>query len=205
LKYYIYISDTKVDMLFPQVPHQIQKTVATEYGIDLKVLKATRKSEAHIEENRITRLEAVVRHIREHGQVGPVDEPAQYISEADMPLHFAEIRDRYIYFYGETAKTLIGLFGSAKHLLGATPNERLIGDSSLLLAALKGLKSVENEEDWPEDMTGLGAALVAEYRPLIRTPPEKMEFLAKRLMSEPDPRRHRQVLLATPLYVAKVD
>ena len=37
MKYYIYISDTKVDMLFPQVPHDIKRKVATQFGIDIKL------------------------------------------------------------------------------------------------------------------------------------------------------------------------
>ena len=46
MKYYIYISDAKVDMLLPQVPHDVQKKVSTDFGFDMKILKATRKTEA---------------------------------------------------------------------------------------------------------------------------------------------------------------
>lgn len=60
MKYYIYISDAKVDMLFPQVPHDIKKKVATEWKMDLKLLSAARKVETESEDNRIARLETVV-------------------------------------------------------------------------------------------------------------------------------------------------
>ncbi len=32
-KYYIYISDAKMDMLLPQVPHGLKKKVATEFKL----------------------------------------------------------------------------------------------------------------------------------------------------------------------------
>jgi hypothetical protein len=48
MKYYIYISDAKVDIVLPQVPHATGKKVATEFGIDLKVLKATRTTEEEL-------------------------------------------------------------------------------------------------------------------------------------------------------------
>ena len=38
MKYYIYISDAKVNMLLAQIPHNIKKKVATEFKIDLKVI-----------------------------------------------------------------------------------------------------------------------------------------------------------------------
>ncbi len=81
MKYYTYISDAKVDMLFPQVPHEIKKKVATEFGFDLKFLSAKRKAESESEENRITRLEVVAEYLRKSGKVGSVDEPDDYIAD----------------------------------------------------------------------------------------------------------------------------
>jgi len=46
MKYYIYISDAKVDMLFPRVPHHITKKVALEFKMDLKLLSAPPETEA---------------------------------------------------------------------------------------------------------------------------------------------------------------
>lgn len=40
MKYYIYISDTKVDMLYPQIPQPILKKIASSLSIDLKFLGA---------------------------------------------------------------------------------------------------------------------------------------------------------------------
>jgi hypothetical protein len=43
MKYYLYISDAKVDMLLPQVTHKAEKKTSTELGFDLKVLSAKYK------------------------------------------------------------------------------------------------------------------------------------------------------------------
>ncbi len=87
MKYYIYISDTKVDMLFPQVPHDIKKTVATKFGLDIKLFSASRKTETESEENRITRLEAVLEFIREYGNLGSTDDPDDYFEDV-LPMRF---------------------------------------------------------------------------------------------------------------------
>jgi len=40
MKYYIYISDAKVDMLYPQIPKPILKRIASSLNIDLKLFGA---------------------------------------------------------------------------------------------------------------------------------------------------------------------
>ena len=78
MKYYVYISDAKVDMLFPRVPHDITERVALEFKMDLKLHAARPETEAEGGDNRIARLETVVRFIRERGNIGTVDEPDEY-------------------------------------------------------------------------------------------------------------------------------
>jgi hypothetical protein len=55
MKYYVYISDAKVDMLLPQIPHDARKKIATEIGIDLKVFQAKRKTEIQEGDDRIAK------------------------------------------------------------------------------------------------------------------------------------------------------
>jgi hypothetical protein len=125
VKYYIYISDAKVDMLFPQVPHDIKKKVATEWKMDLKLLSASRRVETEGEGNRIARLETVVDFIREYGNVGTVDESNDYIDDT-LEMAWSD-RVPYAkgmaYFTGETDKTLVGFGGSAHHVIGNSASE----------------------------------------------------------------------------------
>jgi hypothetical protein len=46
MKYYVYISDSKLEMLYPQVPHEINKKLTTKFGLDLKVIAAKKKGES---------------------------------------------------------------------------------------------------------------------------------------------------------------
>src|SRR5687768_4399156 len=78
MKYYVYISDAKVDMLLAQIPHDAKQRLATEFRFDLKLLSAARKTETESEDNRFTRLDAVVTFIREFGNLGTVDAPDEY-------------------------------------------------------------------------------------------------------------------------------
>jgi len=121
MKYYIYISDAKVDMLFPQVPHDIKKKVATEWKMDLKVLSASRKTETETDDNRIARLETVVDFIRQYGNVGSVDEPDQYIEDT-LTMRwgpYGSSQNPPVFFSGQTEGTLFGLGGSMQHLIGS--------------------------------------------------------------------------------------
>jgi hypothetical protein len=68
-------------MLVAQIPHETKRKIANELGIDIKIFKATRKSESEVEENRITKLEAVVKYIREWGNLGSIEEPDQYFED----------------------------------------------------------------------------------------------------------------------------
>jgi hypothetical protein len=44
MRYYIYISDAKVDMLLSQIPHEQRNKIATELKLDFKTAKRVSKS-----------------------------------------------------------------------------------------------------------------------------------------------------------------
>jgi hypothetical protein len=138
VKYYLYISDTKVDMLLPQIPHKLQKQIATEFKLDLKIFSAARKTEETIDDDRIKRLEAVVAYIREKKRVGTAGRPAEYFAGM-LAMRWGPLterrRERYdpetkvfspeperlrdiVYFSGYSNECLIGLGGSGKHVIG---------------------------------------------------------------------------------------
>jgi hypothetical protein len=213
MKYYIYISDAKVDMLFSQIPHDIKKKVALEFGFDLKLFSAKRKVETELEDDRIARLEAVLAFIREYGKIGTVDKPNEYI-EGTMAMRFISYsgsleREEGIYLSGHTKKTAIGLGGSAKHLVGGMPvsSDRLSGNS-LTYAILSHVRElvdeseIKNPQMWGEVIASLESMTEDDSA-------ENFEFVAKRLLFtnniENTDSHYRQALLATPLYLAKAD
>jgi hypothetical protein len=224
VKYYIYISDAKVDMLFPQVPHDIKKKVATEWKMDLKLLSASRRVETEGEDNRIARLETVVDFIREYGNVGSVDEPDEYVEDALIMRwgdYGFQVKDNpVVYFGGETTKTVVGLGGSMKHLIGNSGSCSVDSHSftPLLLNFLSrelglqegngGLEAVPSR--FKETFTPTKAVELATLQ--MMGVQQNVEFMAKRLaygsaemFNENPALRARHVLLASPLYVAMVD
>ena len=222
MKYYVYISDAKVDMLFPQVPHEIKRRVATEWKMDLKLLSASRRTESESEDNRIARLETVADFIRQSARVGTVDSPCEYVADT-LPLRWGDYgwdrKSPVVYFGGETERTIVGLGGSSKHLVGSSVTSAAEPHSAMpyLIKFLgEGLRQQENESSekpgshvaiFPYPFTPIAAV---EYSILqMQGPPQNVEFLAKRLAYGPVEKhaelKEKHVLLATPLYVALAD
>ena len=223
MKYYIYISDAKVDMLFPQVPHDIKKKVALEFKMDLKLLSASRKTETETEDNRIARLETVVDFIRQYGDVGSVDDPGEYVADC-LTMRWGSYGDSLedspvVYFGGTTEKTIVGLGGSMKHLLGSAVESHPHSYSArpfLMKYLVKDLQIRLPDED--EQLLQARCECEPQFDPIwavdlattqMKGPEQRVEFLAKRLACGPAIRsitkastRDRNVLLATPIYVA---
>jgi hypothetical protein len=227
MKYYIYISDSKVDMLLPQVPHDVKKKVAMEFGIDLKVLVAKLKREEESEENRISRLETVVKFIKGYEKVGTVDEPDQYVEDT-LPMRwgpyptFGHPEPSVVYFGGETDRTVFGLGGSLHHVMGNVGTSQSSASASVapfLLSylskdlAASGAEAKGDETSGAQTHSDEKLALLAVHLATrdLKGPQQRLEFLAKRLLQGPsphpegDPRAGMQVLLATPLYAALAD
>jgi len=82
MKYYIYISDTKVDMLYPQIPKSLLKKIASSLNIDLKLLgvevSVSGKSNPS-DETRYTKVKIVSEYIEKHIDVGTIDAPSTYL------------------------------------------------------------------------------------------------------------------------------
>lgn len=243
MKYYIYISDSKVDMLLSQIPHDQKRKIATEFKIDLKLLSASRKAEMEDESNRFSRLEAVTAFIREYGNVGSIDGPDEYI-EGDLPMRWGPYINIYdyeggesplVYFGGETERTIIGLGGSSKHVIGSSGQSSAHSHSitPFLISFLEkqlGLKKKPNPHSIDvkrHERSYFGKRLTESERAdeslhavylattQMEGPLQRLEFLAKRLLYGElaeihrlphfDPNDEKKILLATPLYVAMAE
>ena len=232
MRYFIYISDTKVDMLFSQIPQKALEKIAAELTLDLKVLKLSVK-EKPSEETRYSKLSVVEKYLADYSRIGTVDEPKSYFTGA-LPMRWTILTDwmNFVYFAGATRQTLVGLGGSGKHVIGSAPEtyEALSVTPRIHLAIAKWLGEVRpttDEEDWPyyyhRGMTSQQRMLadVAEFSRTVEGAEQRVRFLAKRLAEgslEPNIERHfawkpwpwptpvpRRLLLGTPLYVEQLD
>lgn len=222
-QYFVYISDAKVDMLVQQIePGRLNKR-SSEAGIDLKLVKAKRVVDTTAGAERVGRLQRVIRHLADFGDLGDVDAPGQFFGGM-LPLRWGPMvgRDGYplAYFGGHTGTTVVGLGGSRTHLVGGShlPEQDSPSGRSHLPALLQGLTppftgddeaalvAVAREDDEAALRRDEEEALTVVHRATtsLRGPAQNMEFVAKRLLHGPGP-EGRPVLLGTPLYVALVD
>lgn len=205
MKYYLYISDTKVDMLLQQIPHDVKEKLASEFKIDLKILGATWKRESEIERGRISRLEAVCEFLNTFGNVGHADEPSQYIADTLLMKWNTYTHDLgkvdIVYFGGVTDKSIVGLAGSTHHLIGSTlqPKDVIISSAGMsagppIIFWLEGLgrtvcdslmiyEYMRPDDTYrnlgPESNSWLMNAFLVTQT--MQGPKQNLEFLAKRL------------------------
>jgi hypothetical protein len=215
-RYYLYISDNKVDMLLPQIDPGFAVGRRSEISVNLRVLGAKRMTESGRGTDRIARLERVVRHLQDHGDLGSVDEPGQFFGGL-LPMRWGQLPGRshgsLVFFGGRNDRTVLGLGGSARHLIDSAPDAAGPGESRLP-ALLDGLAASEQEDenvlDAIDELDAADRAALATVRRAVDRmpgPAQNVEFVAKRLLHGPSsvPGDDRSVLLGSPVYVALFD
>ena len=209
-RYFVYISDSKVDMLLQQIDPGATRKRTTSVTVDLKVLKGQRGVETAVGADRTERLERVVRHLTDFGDLGSVDEPGQFFWGL-LPLRWGPLVGAdglsLVYFGGRTERTVLGLGGARSHVFGAPPAAELEPplSRSLLPSLLAGIVKVPSIAAAVTG-EGDGEAFEAVHRATtdLRGPAQNMEFIAKRLVHG-ETAAGESVLLGSPLYVALVD
>lgn len=211
MKHYIYISDTKVDMLYAQIDKSLLKRLSVDLSIDLKPLGAgvgATIKQTPLEETRISKLRLVVKYLEEHQNVGWIDAPRNYF-KGSLPMNWGLAYDRdathseppyAVYFRGRTARTSVGLVGSVHHMIGNVA----VAPGSMHLyythhEILKALASTTERPASVDDFYLLTVVRDMFARNDVQQRP--LEFLAVNyLLSEPD-----RILLGSPIYVAFAD
>lgn len=207
LRYYLYISDAKVDMLLPQVDPGFGRKRSGEVGVNVSFLSAKRSVEAQAE--RVARLERVVRYVDDFCDVGTVDEPGQYV-RGRLAMRWGPLAGgQAVYFGGRTEHTVVGLGGASGHVIGAIPptDQGQVFAPSSMAGILAQLAETIADDEAPA--SALAATHVANR--VIRGAEQEVEFLAKRLAHGPSPYPELDaddgmtVLLASPIFVALAD
>jgi hypothetical protein len=155
LRYYVYISDAKIDIFLPQIPSSRQQKITREIGIDWKILYAKRTAEYDTEQHRVHRLRAVESYIRTNENVGSVTTPNSWFA-GELPMWWGPIDflthggvgHDLVWFTGHEElegerPTVLGLGGSTAHLLtGRKPSGQLSGGDSMLYGITHTLASI---------------------------------------------------------------
>lgn len=208
-KYYVYISDAKVDMMLSQIDPGFARVRETEAKAGVSMLGFSRKV-TDSRSDRIVRLERVLRHLQDYGDIGAVDEPGQFFGGI-LPMRMSVLGPETVYFGGATEWTEVGLGGSPMHLEGpaiSPPDAVQAGPGSHAAGILNSLITEIGEENGREgafDDDEATSRAVRDFNRSLRSPLQNVEILAKRLAHVPSPTDGQAVLLGSPLYVALAD
>jgi len=226
LRYYLYVSKSKVDQLFEQIPAKRLGKIAKKLTIDLKAIKVEfgGVGEPPSQQSVYAKLRIVEDYLNREEVLYDVDDP-ELVSPGTffagvMPLRWGRLLGTapgnpsgVVYFSGRTRKTMLGMGGSERHVVGAAEGAQSIGFASgrpdLIEAMQHSQEFAQDNESWighqvPDALPGL------MWHAEVKTgPAAKMRFLGVMLQLEwfdfelpDDKNKVRRALLGTPLYVA---
>jgi hypothetical protein len=213
-RFYIYVSDAKVDMLLAQIPKGRLAGVAAELTIDLKLLRLT-VSSREAPETRFSRVAVVSRYLDDAGVVGPTDGGRMYLAEEAVPMRWGLVgRDKVqsiAFFAGESGDTRVFLTGSPHHVVGVGPLAPVgRGQPGSYQPPLNVYYDVFEDWDEPQELSaaeydyadqfeaemGLDLGSIAPGRPV-----ERLSFVARRIHGGRD-RNGRRAVFGSPIWVA---
>lgn len=129
LRYYLYVSDTKLDMLFEQIDRSTLKRISAEVKVDLKLASVTLTRTDNPDPARAAKLRVVERFIDRHHQVGTIENPGNEYFRGSMPMGWGWLRSRpvdemdMVVFQGWQSRHTVVLAGSGRHVLGQNAAE----------------------------------------------------------------------------------
>lgn len=217
-KYHLYISSSKLEMLYQQIAASGKEKKSIEWGFDWKAIKFTRKSESEDQPDAADKLKTVLRELEIAELVGTIEEPNEYV-KGILPMRWGLFRDwgrpseepPLVYFGGRTETTVFGFGGSSRHVIGnagasatgsrsVTPNlvAHLLDGLDMPLEGWRADRKQTSEND---SDTYEAIALATDN---LKGPEQNLEFCAKILLSGEfvDRNTVKRVLLGSPLYVA---
>ncbi|MEV2251879.1 SAVMC3_10250 family protein [Streptomyces sp. NPDC050147] len=208
MRYYLYVSGSKLDMLYEQIPPKLLKRLAVEAKVDLKVLSVAVQSSPRAEAGTYDRLDIVEKYLEREFDVSWMTEPRPWF-RGDLGLRIAGYgaADRPTFMTGREGDTVIALIGSAHHLIG----QRTAVDT--IQAAYSNLPSLfqllhDAPDGRPQANRQSPLRQVLDFSKSLTVPPVYSEFLARRLLHGTvtgEDGRELEVVIGTPLYVAMAD
>jgi hypothetical protein len=166
MRYYVYISSSKLEMLLPQIPTAVQQEIAAELKFDVKLLSAKISTKRESLDTDVAKLKVVERHIMREN-VGTLEAPNGswikgilamrafripyfkepfgiiFVGEKDIP---SEDRNLSISPYSGRQRTnIFGLAGSAQNIVGTVSADVPKMSFSFLPDILEGLIMADEE------------------------------------------------------------
>ncbi len=211
MKYYIYISPTKIQMLFDQLPTSLRQRLPDELNIDLQVVSTSFKKPTE-GPNLFSKLEAVLNSL-DAETLGSVSQPSKFF-RGTLAMRWAPIKcvrsrgaeDRKLVLFAgsqsSSSKKVVGLVGSLAHVIGShveKPMAWYYTSPAFIGAIADALWEPKAEEVESSQMYGVYPSVASLNKGeghVPDVPQQQLEFVAKYFYS------NDRVLLGSPLYVA---
>ena len=228
IRYYLYVSDLKVDMLFEQVFTLGKRTRRGKVSLKAGPVNGSRETETEDREpDRDDKLRAVEDALASKNLVGTPQEPKEYF-RGILPMRWGLYDDHdtrpdgyppLVYFGGldPTAPLIVGLGGSSVHVhgfQGATSTHSRSATPTLVEWLLSGISDDDgNLSALRQKARVLGDGMLYEAIGIalhyLRPPTQQLEFLAKTisvgtlhgLEHMTGLAAETKIVLGTPLYV----
>lgn len=214
MRYYVYASDSKIEMLYEQVPRAKRESIASELNINLGLIQARFSSET-VEAARHQKLLIIREFLAE--RVGGLSDGKPYSSGCSIaawgPMERAP---DVVYFggmdHGAAAGTHYALVGSLSNCLGmagtGSPNAYSLSYYVLGLLSKRGCLSGGQSagRSLPaEELKELAFRGVEEANTCSIRPDTSIEFLARTIAYRPSAEGRPGVYIGSPLFVAECD
>lgn len=205
MNYYLYISGSKLKMLYPQIPKYL-KGVQAEIKAKLAILEASLKT-ANQDDTIVSMLSEVVEHIESNYDIGTIEYPGEWVKQKVKVRHVQPhenlnlfalvglIKDKHYFLLG----------GTAKHVVGASESSQFSTPISyfpyLVKALVDDFQKIESDANnrtlWapskvPHEKPNLAsgvrrnelATIVKELYSSSNYPEFEVEFLGRHLATE---------------------
>ncbi len=215
MRYYVYVSDAKLDMLYGQIPATIRSRLVAELKLDIKIMSVSIR-ERESEATRYAKLDIVEKYLERNVGISSISEPNAWF-RGRLSLRSGLYRNApggLTYFSGLHNGVQLALIGSARHLIGSPGQTAEIGLTYSRLPTLFTVlhrdqaETISPSTGVEQDEIQQAVAETREFADALGGLPEPSEFLARRLLYAPVPETDpsvTHVLLGTPLYVALTD
>ena len=123
MKYYVYVSESKINMLFEQIGRHEREDKSRSLEFDIKIFKGKFENSKGVPENKFTKLNAIIKRLEKEKLIGSVTENYPYIKGCIQmtwgTLAAPKLSESPISFWGHWSDNLtLALSGSKYHLLG---------------------------------------------------------------------------------------
>lgn len=210
IKYYLYLSQVKIEMLWGQISIADRKSISAELKVNIGVISAGIRANDK-EETIYNQLKVVSEYLQKNKHIGTLDSPGKFfrgtINMSWQELSFyndPNFDGKMVLFSGvdDGSNKIVGLVGSAAHIVGMKnlePDSLGYAKPSFWMKISEELNP-PNEKEINDNLSDVGNMIDYQARRRKDGPPkQRLEFIAKTYMSKDG------FILGSPIYVAESD